>query len=68
MMKMSKGCLIQLTLSVMGEAIITTCLKKYFPADFLLFILKRHFCNISGPTMEEDITLASKLSKMGPKA
>ena len=48
-------------LSHRGGAIMTTGLNKYFLADFWLFLYTYQLCYISGPTMQKELTLASKL-------
>ena len=44
-----------------GGAIITTGLNKYFPTDFWLFLYIYQLCYISGPPMQKELSLASKL-------
>ena len=44
-----------------GGTIITTGLNKYFPTDFWLFLYIYQLCYISGPPMQKELSLASKL-------
>jgi hypothetical protein len=39
--------------------------QKYFPADFWLFLYIYQFCYISGPPIQEEMYLASKLMILG---
>jgi hypothetical protein len=42
-------------------AIITTGLNKYFPTDFWLFLYIYQLCYTSGPAVQKELSLASKL-------
>ena len=49
-----------------GGDIMTTGLKKYFLTDSWLFLYTYQLCYISGPPMQKELNLASKLWICGP--